>query len=422
MRRYGLVDIPTEASDVNAVPVAADSIISGGVVTWSGTGLVFNVSACNYYIDNIYYSSPDTTLTLDAADPTYDRIDVFAVDINGDAIIITGIAEANPQEPQVDPATQIKLTTVIVNAGATTPVGVANNMIYDENVELWSKSSSSLTVDYVNTTTPYEGTYCILATTTSASTFKALTFSKATTYSNKADYDIFSFAIRLSQTLRTTESIKIIFSNTSLYPNTKVAEYSITSSNTLGLSFTNTSAYQLIGIPMGNIAFNNNSFNFIQIQIVTTRTGISFRLDRILMQYGVLQPTDPTAANSFGFVNGNSGSASSTTESDTLTLIGTGIVNTSASGKTVNVTTPNISSSADALLKLDSTSKGFLMPRMTLAQRTALSSPSIGLLVYQTDTTEGVYQYTSLGWTLIGSGGGGGGGTANNLFNFYNFT
>jgi hypothetical protein len=57
---------------------------------------------------------------------------------------------------------------------------------------------------------------------------------------------------------------------------------------------------------------------------------------------------------------------------------------------------------------------------MTLAERTALASPSIGLLVYQTDTTEGVYQYTSLGWTLIGSGGGGGG-VGSDLFNFYNF-
>jgi hypothetical protein len=73
-----------------------------------------------------------------------------------------------------------------------------------------------------------------------------------------------------------------------------------------------------------------------------------------------------------------------------------------------------------AQLQVDSTTKGFLMPRMNLAQRLALVSPAIGLLVYQTDTTEGVYQYTSAGWTLIGSGGGGGGASA--LFNFYNFT
>jgi hypothetical protein len=340
MRRYGLVDIPTEASDVNAVPVSADSIISGGVVTWSGTGLIFNVSACNYYIDNLYYNSPDATLTLDPADPTDDRIDVFAVDINGDAIVITGTPSATPQEPQVDPATQIKLTTVIVQAGATTPLGVANNMIYDENVELWSKSNSSLTVDYVNTTTPYVGTYCILATTTSASTFKALTFYKASTYSNKSDYDLFSFAIKLSQSLLNTESIKIIFSNLSLYPNVKVAEYAITSNNSIGLSFSNTSSYQLIGIPIANITFTNNSFNYVQIQFITSRTGISFRLDRILLQYGITQVEPPNESNSFGFVESDSGTASATTASDTIKIFGTGLASTSVSGKTLTISVP----------------------------------------------------------------------------------
>ena len=340
MRRYGLVDIPDEPSDIGAIPVSSDSIISGGIVTWSGTGLVFNVSACNYYIDGQNYNSPDATLTLATADPTNDRIDVFAVDINGDAILITGTPSPTPQEPQVDPATQIKLTTVIVGAGATVPSGVTNNMIYDENVEAWSKSNNSLTVDYVNTTTPYVGTYCILATTTAASTFKALTFYKASTYSNKGDYDIFSFAIKLSQTLLNTESIKIIFSNTSLFPNIKVAEYAITSNNSLGLSFSNTSGYQLIGIPMGNINFTNNSFNYVQIQFVTSRTGISFRLDRILLQYGINQPTSPTATNSFGNVVSQSGTAIATMAIDTLTINGSGLATTSVSGKTLTIAVP----------------------------------------------------------------------------------
>ena len=85
---------------------------------------------------------------------------------------------------------------------------------------------------------------------------------------------------------------------------------------------------------------------------------------------------------------------------------------------TIGTASPN----ASAKVQIDTTTKGFLPPRMTLAQRTAIASPAIGLLVYQTDTTEGVYQYTSAGWTLIGSGGSGGSSSASNLFNFYNFT
>lgn len=54
-----------------------------------------------------------------------------------------------------------------------------------------------------------------------------------------------------------------------------------------------------------------------------------------------------------------------------------------------------------ALVQVDSTTQGFLPPRMTEAQRLAISSPAIGLLVYQTDGTEGVYVNKSGGWVLI---------------------
>ena len=54
-----------------------------------------------------------------------------------------------------------------------------------------------------------------------------------------------------------------------------------------------------------------------------------------------------------------------------------------------------------AILQIDSTTKGFLPPRMTNTQRTSISSPAIGLIVYCTDTTEGLYVYKSGGWQFI---------------------
>ena len=56
---------------------------------------------------------------------------------------------------------------------------------------------------------------------------------------------------------------------------------------------------------------------------------------------------------------------------------------------------------ASAILQADSTSKGFLPPRMTNAQRLAISSPAVGLMVYCTDATEGLYVNKSGGWTFI---------------------
>jgi hypothetical protein len=56
---------------------------------------------------------------------------------------------------------------------------------------------------------------------------------------------------------------------------------------------------------------------------------------------------------------------------------------------------------ASASLQVESTTQGFLPPRMTNAQRTAIASPAIGLMVYCTDTVEGLYVYKSTGWTFI---------------------
>jgi hypothetical protein len=56
---------------------------------------------------------------------------------------------------------------------------------------------------------------------------------------------------------------------------------------------------------------------------------------------------------------------------------------------------------ASAQLQVDSTVQGFLPPRMTNAQRTAISSPAVGLIVYCTDLVEGLYVYKSTGWTFV---------------------
>ena len=54
-----------------------------------------------------------------------------------------------------------------------------------------------------------------------------------------------------------------------------------------------------------------------------------------------------------------------------------------------------------AQVEIQSTTKGFLGPRMTEAQRLAISSPATGLIVYQTNNDEGYYIYKSFGWVQI---------------------
>lgn len=52
---------------------------------------------------------------------------------------------------------------------------------------------------------------------------------------------------------------------------------------------------------------------------------------------------------------------------------------------------------SSAMLDVSSTTSGFLMPRMTQAQRTSIANPANGLMVIQTDGSSGVYIYDTAG-------------------------
>ncbi|CAB4124823.1 hypothetical protein UFOVP54_32 [uncultured Caudovirales phage] len=67
-----------------------------------------------------------------------------------------------------------------------------------------------------------------------------------------------------------------------------------------------------------------------------------------------------------------------------------------------NVLIGTTSDIPSAKLVVTSTTSGFLPPRMTNAQRIAITSPAVGLIVYCTDAVEGVYVNKSTGWTFIG--------------------
>ncbi len=70
----------------------------------------------------------------------------------------------------------------------------------------------------------------------------------------------------------------------------------------------------------------------------------------------------------------------------------------------VAITTDGSEPDASAMLDVKSTDKGLLIPRMTVSQRGSISSPATGLLVYQTDGTEGFYFYDGSSWLCLNAG------------------
>jgi len=250
-----------------------------GTVTWSGTGLTYNVSNCQYYIlGNIYNSAADD-VTLDAADVSLNRFDVIYADTLGHIGKITGDPAADPFEPLVDPESQIKLTIIYVSAGATIPETNVD-IIYRENNE-WTTAviaqSFGTTISFANTTTPYEGTKCVNAVSTGSlrnSQFKFTGTSKIF-----ADTDVFIFYLKSSAAWSSTSQIAFRW-----YNGTAQISSTITITNGSYGYNSASSAWQKIAIPMQNFKLTGISGNILTVTFAGTWTAKTLKFDNIEIQ------------------------------------------------------------------------------------------------------------------------------------------
>jgi hypothetical protein len=79
---------------------------------------------------------------------------------------------------------------------------------------------------------------------------------------------------------------------------------------------------------------------------------------------------------------------------------GTAGIHLNSVGSTIFSATGATSINASAQLQIDSTTKGFLMPRMTQAQILAIATPANGLMVYNTDLACPCF-YDGTGWRKV---------------------
>jgi hypothetical protein len=79
--------------------------------------------------------------------------------------------------------------------------------------------------------------------------------------------------------------------------------------------------------------------------------------------------------------------------------------NADLSAQNVAINSTGAAPNASAMLDVSSTTMGFLMPRMTTAQRTAIAAPATGLKVYDT-TTGSFWYFNGTIWVQVGTAGG----------------
>ncbi len=256
-----------------------EGINSGGIITWV-EDYTFNVTAAEYTINNISYTSPDTNVTLDPADLTFDRFDVFAVDINGDVVVITGVPANDPQIPSIDPETQVALTSVLVSANTTQPINTqVQNWIYREAVEWIPVSSNPGRLNPISPNPPIAGVLSIEATNAINGDFITFTAPEEPIMS---DYTVLTFKIRSKALWSSVSSLKFRFYDGVTPIGVEVA----VSNGSYGFDSSNTVIDQIIVIPL--VSFGNIGDTTILQMTVDTATSVGFYIDEMRLQDAVL--------------------------------------------------------------------------------------------------------------------------------------
>lgn len=168
-------------SQINGL-TPANVLLTGGV-SYSGTGFTYDVSALTYKIQGVLYASAAGQVTLGAADPTFDRIDVIYVDNTGTLGVLASTPSASPVKPTVDNATQLEISFVTVGAGATAPSGLTLVDVYQEDAGTPTEWAATANFPYIANATvdPKFGTYHI-STNNSFSSNDWMTFTPAAPY------------------------------------------------------------------------------------------------------------------------------------------------------------------------------------------------------------------------------------------------
>ncbi len=73
-----------------------------------------------------------------------------------------------------------------------------------------------------------------------------------------------------------------------------------------------------------------------------------------------------------------------------------------SNAQSVGISNEEITPHPSAALEIRTSEKGLLIPRLSAAEKASIQDPAVGLLVYQSDLTNGFYYFDGTDWVLIG--------------------
>ena len=246
-------------------------------VTFLG-GLELQVDWPIYYIDSVQYAAGSDTITLDTADATNDRFDAVILTATG-LDKITGTPSATPEQPTIDPTSQLIVTYVLVAANQT-DLTSGDIKIYDEGTETTVTSNNGTLDDQSTDISPVSDTYVLKLGSFNNTHYIDFTFGSAQSIAGVTQLSYYIWLV--SQFTNQTYLKWQFFLSGS--PTSNVV--SVTSGTQYNFLRTTTAEWQLNIIPWGAFTFTSGTFDKIRITLNGSNSD-GFYLDFINLNIGV---------------------------------------------------------------------------------------------------------------------------------------
>lgn len=323
---YPYASNPLGYITANDLPVKGNGWLTSPTIVWLHN-YTYWVGNGTYAIGGKVYQFNGDSITLAAADPSLDRIDIIVLDTSENVMSISGTPSATPEKPIPDGTYQIEVTLVYVTAATTQPATPPTSVIIrDEgSVGEWTISKTMTSTDNY-ATNPYHGS--ISQRLTSAGSGQYIQWTAASTQS-KITFNNLVLYIRNNAALSGLRNMQVRLYNGS----TQVGNW--VNPTSWGYSKTITGSYQVIGIPMS--AFGGaDAFDRLRITNSGFAGTLDVQLDYIQLQSGVTQVSSGSS-NSITTLVGNTGSVSVSTPNASVNIVGSNGLTTTASGSTVTI-------------------------------------------------------------------------------------